>query len=63
MDDQSSQDAVLPLERKAVISNPHALSDPEYSDDDAPVVEQIAADEGKSGIQLTKISIEASRFT
>ena len=62
-DDQSSQDAVVPLEKKAVISNPHALSDPDYSDEDAPAVEQIAADEGKLGIQSTKGTIETARFT
>ncbi|KZF22054.1 protein phosphatase 1 regulatory subunit SDS22 [Xylona heveae TC161] len=31
--------------RRAVITNPEALSDPEYSDEDAPPVEQIDADE------------------
>jgi hypothetical protein len=33
--------------RKAIITNPEALSDPEYSDVDAPPVDEIAADEGK----------------
>ena len=34
------------VERRAIITNPEALSDPEYSDEDAPPVEQIDADEG-----------------
>ena len=45
--DEISQDTVVPSERKAIISNAHALSDVDYSDEDAPAVEQIAADEGK----------------
>lgn len=36
------------VKRKAVITNPEALSDPEYSDEDAPPTEQIDADEGGS---------------
>lgn len=39
-------DGKLRVEKKALITNPEALSDPEYSDEDAPPVEQIAADEG-----------------
>lgn len=38
-------DGKLRVEKKAVITNPEALSDPEYSDEDAPSPEQIAADE------------------
>lgn len=41
-------DGKLRVEKKALITNPEALSDPEYSDEDAPPVEQIAADEGVS---------------
>lgn len=29
-----------------MLANPEALSDPDYSDEDAPPVEQIDADEG-----------------
>lgn len=38
-------DGKLRVDKKAVIANPNALSDPE-SDEDAPPVEQIEADEG-----------------
>lgn len=33
--------------KKAVLANPEALSDPEYSDEDAPPVDEIQADEGR----------------
>lgn len=32
--------------KQAVLANPEALSDPEYSDEDAPPPEQIEADDG-----------------
>lgn len=35
------------VDRTAVITNPEALEDTEYSDPDAPPVEQIEADEGE----------------
>ncbi|KAF1983107.1 L domain-like protein [Aulographum hederae CBS 113979] len=38
-------DGKLRVERRPVIVNPEALSDPEYSDEEAPPVEQIDADE------------------
>lgn len=46
---QSSKgwDGKLRVDRRAVITNAEILSDPEYSDEDAPPVEQIVADEGK----------------
>ena len=31
---------------KAIITNPEALEDPDYSDEDAPPVEEIEAEEG-----------------
>lgn len=34
------------VEPKAVITNPEALEDSDYSDPDAPPVEEIKADEG-----------------
>lgn len=34
-------------EKKAVLANPEALSDPDYSDEDAPPVDEIQADEGQ----------------
>lgn len=33
-------------DRRAVLTNPEALEDPDYSDEDAPPVEAIGADEG-----------------
>lgn len=36
----------LNKDKKAVLANPEALSDPEYSDEDAPPVDEIQADEG-----------------
>lgn len=35
-------------DRRAVLANPEALEDPDYSDEDAPPVEEINADEGTS---------------
>jgi hypothetical protein len=37
-----------PDNRRAVLANPEALEDPDYSDEDAPPVEEIGADEGIS---------------
>ena len=45
--DSKGWDGKLRVNRKAVITNAEILSDPEYSDEDAPPVEQIVADEGK----------------
>ncbi|KAF2144157.1 uncharacterized protein K452DRAFT_296389 [Aplosporella prunicola CBS 121167] len=42
---KSGWDGKLRVEKKPVIVNPEALSDPEYSDEDAPPTEQIEADE------------------
>jgi protein phosphatase 1 regulatory subunit 7 len=44
--DSKGWDGKLRVERRPVLDNPEALSDPDYSDVDAPPVEQIAADEG-----------------
>ena len=41
-------DGKLRVERRAILTNPEALSDPDYSDEDAPAVEEIAADEGEA---------------
>lgn len=41
-------DGKLRKEKKAVVANAEILSDPEHSDEDAPPVEQIDADEGMS---------------
>lgn len=40
-------DGKLRVNKQATLANPEALSDPEYSDEDAPPVEQIDADEGE----------------
>ncbi|KAL1391168.1 protein phosphatase-like protein PP1 regulatory subunit sds22 [Phyllosticta capitalensis] len=42
---KSGWDGKLRLEKKPIITNPEALSDPEYSDEDAPPVDVIDADE------------------
>jgi protein phosphatase 1 regulatory subunit 7 len=44
--DSKGWDGKLRIDRRAVITNPEALSDPDYSDEDAPPVDQIEADEG-----------------
>lgn len=44
--DRKGWDGKLRVDRRAVITNPEALSDPDYSDEDAPPVEPIEADEG-----------------
>lgn len=44
--DSNGWDRKLRVTKRAVLTNPEALSDPEYSDEDAPPVEQIEADEG-----------------
>ena len=41
-------DGKLRVDKRAVVSNAEILSDPEYSDEDAPPVDQISADEGRS---------------
>lgn len=45
--DSNGWDGKLRVNRRAVVTNAEILSDPEYSDEDAPPVEQIVADEGK----------------
>ena len=47
LQDSKGWDGKLRVDRKAVVTNAEILSDPEYSDEDAPPVEQISADEGK----------------
>ena len=45
---KSGWDGKLRVTKKAVLANPEALSDPEYSDEDAPPVEEIEADDGQN---------------
>lgn len=44
--DNKGWDGKLRVEKNAILANSEALSDPEHSDEDAPPVEQIPADEG-----------------
>lgn len=46
--DSSGWDGKLRVGRRAEVVNAEILSDPEYSDEDAPPVEQISADDGKT---------------
>lgn len=43
---KSGWDGKLRVNKQAVLANPEALEDPDYSDDDAPPPEEIGADEG-----------------
>ena len=40
--------------RRAILTNPEALSDPDYSDEDGPPVEEIPPDEGKPVSRSTR---------
>ena len=44
--DSNGWDGKLRIGRRAEVVNAEILSDPEYSDEDAPPVEQISADDG-----------------
>lgn len=46
MKDSKGWDGKLRVGQHAEITNPEALEDPEYSDAEAPPVEEIEADEG-----------------
>lgn len=46
MKNKEGWDGKMRMEPKAVITNPEALEDSDYSDPDAPPVEEIEADEG-----------------
>lgn len=48
MKNKEGWDGKLRVEPKAVITNPEALEDSDYSDSEAPPVEEIDADEGKA---------------
>lgn len=41
-------DGKLRVTKQATLANPEALEDPDYSDDDAPPPDEIAADESES---------------
>ena len=46
--DSKGWDGKLRVGRKAEVVNAEILSDPDYSDEDAPPVEKIDADDGRS---------------
>lgn len=46
MKNSEGWDGKMRVEPKAVITNPEALEDSDYSDPEAPPVEEIEADEG-----------------
>lgn len=48
---KSGWDGKLRVEKQAVLANPEALDDPEYSDEDGPPPEQIDADQGMLKLQ------------
>lgn len=54
MKNKEGWDGKLRMEPRAVITNPEALEDSDYSDPEAPPVDEIDADEGTS--RGTKIS-------
>lgn len=45
--DGQGWDGKLRMDKRAIVTNAEVLSDAEHSDEDAPAVEQIVADEGK----------------
>lgn len=55
--DRNGWDGKLRVEKKAEIVNAEVLSDPDYSDEDAPPVEQILADEGWTTTQIIQPTV------
>jgi protein phosphatase 1 regulatory subunit 7 len=53
---KSGWDGKLRVNKQATLANPEALSDPDYSDEDAPPVDQIEADEGELTAYLDCLS-------
>ena len=60
--DSKGWDGKLRIGKRATLRNPETLSDPDYSDEDAPPVEQIAADEGSAN-RTTRLHILMCSFT
>ncbi|KAK0366993.1 protein phosphatase regulatory subunit Sds22 [Friedmanniomyces endolithicus] len=68
---RSGWDGKLRVNKQATLANPEALSDPDYSDEDAPPVDQIEADEGtwsdttpyRRYEWLTEIDVQHSRVS
>ena len=58
MRDSKGWDGKLRVDR-AVITNPEAVEDPDYSDEGAPPVEQIEADEGRGASDGAMLRLES----
>lgn len=54
--DRQGWDGKLRVDKKAEVTNAEILSDPDYSDEDAPPVEQINADEGKALCSVRRVA-------
>jgi hypothetical protein len=54
MKNKEGWDGKMRVEPKAVITNPEALEDSDYSDPEAPPVEEIDADEGREFLRGAK---------
>jgi len=54
VNDQPAAAATTSSARRAILTNPEALSDPDYSDEDGPPVEEIPPDEGKPVSRSTR---------
>ncbi|EER29279.1 Leucine Rich Repeat family protein [Coccidioides posadasii C735 delta SOWgp] len=63
MKDSKGWDGKLRVERHAVLTNPEALEDPDHSDEDAPPVEEIEADEEGVDNDIDDIDLVHSRVT
>ncbi len=55
--DSKGWDGKLRLDKKAAVTNAEILSDPDYSDEDAPPVERISADEGTFNLTVSSVSL------
>jgi hypothetical protein len=63
MKDSKGWDGKLRVEPRATITNPEALEDPEYSDSDAPPVEEINADEGGLSTEAPRLEKTSQKQT
>ena len=59
MKDNKGWDGKLRVGPQATITNPEAIEDPDYSDEDAPPVEEIEADEGNVFDPMTGLEVGA----
>ncbi len=63
LQDSKGWDGKMRVERRAVVTNAEILSDPEYSDEDAPPLEQINADEGQCISTFSALLLITARQT